>query len=152
MKKLEIIIAAVVLLSAALHLLNFPLISVLLYISVFLMSSFYYVLGFALFNGVTFKGLFKKESYKNTNAAKIIGAVIIGWALSVLIIGSLISMQKWPGGELMLLIGLILFATTFIVSGIFFLLKKDAYYTRVFTRVSFWGIIGALIYFIHFLN
>ncbi len=144
MKKLEFILAAVVLLSGILVVFEITIGFMLLILSTYFLSCLYLFFGFALLNGIGFKGIFKKTSYKNLNALSIALAAVSGWALSILIIGSLLKFNYYPG-EIVLITGLILGALIIAFSGIMSFKNKRAIYYNVMIRLVFWIGIGVLL-------
>lgn len=104
-----------------------------------MLSFLYYPLGFALINGLRFRDAFKKESFKSISTRRIVGGVATGFVLSHLLIAILFKIQYWPGADLMLKTSLISAALLLLISLVRFLKNKDAYYTRIFKRISIIG-------------
>jgi hypothetical protein len=148
MKKLELILGGITVLAAILYLLQIPIVFFLLIISVQITATFYFLLSFALLNGIGFKGMFKKESFKQTNGLKITIAALTGWILSLVILGSLFSLSHWPG-DIMLITGLMMAAIVLIICGFLYFREKNIFYNRVILRTLFWGAIGVLVYFLN---
>jgi len=144
MRKFELIVGIIAIVSFLFKLLHLPGSSILLVLSFSTLSIFYY-LSFALFNGIRLKDIFKSTSYKNTNAKRIIGAVGLGFALSALIMGALFKIQLWSGGVMQLTIGLILTGLIFIIAAVFYLRNKIVFYTRVFKRIVIIGGLGLIL-------
>lgn len=95
---------------------HYPGGSILAIIPLMLLSIQYFAFGFLIFNGIRFRDLFKKDTFKGVPALKIIGAVAFGLSLSPLIIGILFSIQHYPGAKIQLIVG---FASTIICIAIY---------------------------------
>lgn len=116
MKRFEIAMIVLAILSLILQLFHIPGGTFLMVISATLLSLFYYVLGFALFNGISGRMLFKKESYQNMKPWHILGAIVLGWTYSTLILGMMFKVLLLPGASMMLIVGLgwaVLFSIVF---------------------------------------
>lgn len=148
MRKFELTIGILVLISTILVFLQL-LGSTLLAVLTFSILSLFYYLSFALFNNIRFRDIFKSGAYKNTNAKRIIGAVGLGFALSAIIMGALFKIQIWPGGTFQLQIGLIVTGIILIVATLFYLrTNKKEYYTRIFKRIAIVGGLGLILYLV----
>ncbi len=97
----------------------------------FLLGTFYYLFGFALFNKIKLRQIFKRDSYKDTNALRIIGAILTGWAVSIICIGVLFIVQHYPGGTFFLYCGLAYIVLIFIVALIRYLSPKCLLYPHI---------------------
>ncbi len=106
---LEIIFAILSIIGLVLAQLHIPGGIAISTFSVLLLAFTHYLLGFALFNGVNFKNIFKRNFYNENDikTGKIIAAVLAGWTFSVIEIGVLFKILHWPGGQVMLIVGLI---------------------------------------------
>ena len=144
MKKFEIVVGVIAILSFFLKILHLPGSSILTVLSFSILAIFYY-LGFAFFNNIRLREIFKSSSYQNTNAKRIIGAVGLGFALSTIIMGALFKIQLWPGGTFQLNIGLIVTALLFIIAVFFYLRNKTEYYIRIFKRIAIIGGLGFIL-------
>lgn len=116
----------------------------LLLVLVLMTLSLFYYLSFALVNNISLNKVLKKESYSNTTPLRIIGAVILGFALSPVIMGTLFVIQDYPGGVNQLIIGL--FSLIIIAIVAFIKRDKSEYYKLVFTRIALIGGIGIMAY------
>ena len=67
----------------------------------------YLFFGFALYNGIGFRTLFKMASYEDIPAANIVIAIIAGILHATLLFGYLFFQNHWPGGELLLEAGVL---------------------------------------------
>lgn len=146
MKKIELSILFFILIGLSFRFALIPGGGPLIGLGMGMLSIFYYVLSFALFNGIKLRNIFKKASYQHTNAKKIVGAIGLGISLSILIIGILFKLQGLPGATPMLTIGLLTTGLILIVASIFFLRNRTAFYKRVFVRGVVYFFLGALLY------
>jgi hypothetical protein len=119
--------------------------NILLAISLTLLSFVYYPFGFALFNRIRFRKLFKKISYNKLSAIRILGAIVAGMSLSTFCLGVLFKLFDFKGGNNILIIGL---ASSLVILP-FVLFKffktKQAFYTRIMIRFAIIGSFGILI-------
>ena len=145
MKNFERIVATIALLGIILKLCMVSSGSILIVISLSTLYIFYF-LSFIFLNGIRFRDIFKRESYKHTNAKRIIGAIGIGFALSTIIMGILFKLLFWTGADQQLIVGLPLAAFISIIAFIFYLRNKIEYYRRIFRRVAIIGGFGLLLY------
>jgi len=147
MRKFELIVGLIgilgIFLKVAFHL---PGSGVLIVLAFGTLSMFYYVFSFALFNGIRFRDFFRKASYKDTNAKKIIGAVGLGWALSLIVIGGLFKLQLWAGANVQLLTGLVTIGLILVIATVFYFRNKAEYYKRIFKRIAIYGAFGLVLY------
>ncbi|MFA0964051.1 hypothetical protein AB9P05_19745 [Roseivirga sp. BDSF3-8] len=106
MKTTEQLLAALFsigLLLKALHLQGANMVTAL---SLTALSCLYFYLGFALFNGIRLRRLFKRDSY-TMSTWRIIGSVGAGMALSMVVTGILFKVMHWEGSNVMLTSGLL---------------------------------------------
>lgn len=145
MKKGELILIAIALVALLLNILLIPGGGVLTVLSLSSLSMIYFYFGFALFNDIPLRKVFKKESYKEVSSARTVGAVGAGMALSMTIIGIMFKFQAWPGSELNLLVGLLGLVVVLIVGLIKCSKNKSEYYTRIFKRAAIFGGLGLIL-------
>ena len=139
MKKAELIIGTIALLSLVLILLMVPLAGVLTILSLSLLSVFYFYFSFALFNGIRLRNIFKKSAYEGVTALRVLGAALMGFVLSVTIMGILFKVQDWPSSHGLLIAGLLGLTIVLIVGGIRYFKTKSGYYTAIFKRIAVFG-------------
>lgn len=145
MKKAEIIIATLSIISLGLNLLFIPGGDVLFVLTLSSLSVLYMYLSFALFNNIRLRLVFKKDSYKGISSMRIIGAVATGFALSATIIGLQFKFQLWPGASFILVTGLVGLLIATIVGLIKYSKNKSEYYIGIFKRVVVFGVIGLIL-------
>jgi hypothetical protein len=135
MKTTEKILCITFLFGLILKLALIPGSGILITLSLLILSILYFYLGFAFFNNIPFKGIFKKDSYREIKPLRILGAIAAGIVLSTISIGLLFKIQNWPLASSSLIVGLI---TSFIILAIttFKSYKtKDIYYSRILKRL-----------------
>ena len=140
MKKVEISLYIIALIGLAFMHFHYPGSDVLNILSYFSLASLYFYLGFAIFNNIRFRNIFKKVSYSALNTNRIGGAVCTGIALSTAAIGILFKLQSYPGAEIMLYIGLIGIIPIGVISAIKLQKAKDAYYLNILKRIAVLGL------------
>lgn len=117
--------------------------SIILILSLSALSLLYYF-GFALFNDIRLREIFKKTSYDKTTPKKIIGAVAFGFALAAIAMGVLFKVELWPGGDNQLKIGLITMVVLIIIALIFNKGQKSTYFRRLYFRGIIFGVFGLI--------
>jgi len=108
MKQLEKILILTTLLGIILKLLDIQYSSLVLFISIVIISSIYFFLGFALFNNIRLRNIFKPDSFNSIKPIRVILTVGIGWGYSILSMGILFGILYYPMKEVFLVTGLIL--------------------------------------------
>jgi hypothetical protein len=142
MRKAEIIIIALCIVSVILNFMLVPGGVLFTLITLLALSTLYFYLGFALFNGIRLRKIFKKESYAGINALRIVGCIGTGMALSLLVIGLLFKLLAWPGSFINLLAGLFFVTVVLIISIIKFIMTKSSFYKLIIIRCAIFFIIG----------
>jgi hypothetical protein len=134
MRKMEffLIIGAVIGLLMALF--NVPLDSLIVSVFFVTLGCLYFYFGFALFNSIRFRNIFKTVSYKGIETWRILTAIGTGLALSVLMIGFMFSVLSYPMAETMLITGIVLTAIIIILALIKIAQVKDKFYWNIILR------------------
>ncbi len=145
MKKAEIIIATLSIIALGLNLLLIPGGGVLTVLTLSTLSMIYFYLGFALFNDIKLRRIFKKDSYKEISSLRILGAVVAGFALSMTTIGFMFKFQSWPGADFNLGAGLVGLLIVTIIGAIKYSKNKSNYYIRIFKRTAILGGLGLIL-------
>jgi hypothetical protein len=104
-----------------------------------LLSLFYFFFGFALLNNIGFKSLFKKECYKGLGGVRIVFAVLIGMALSSMVISVLFGLLGWFGAKPILRSGLVCMAFSAVLLLIEFLINRSDFFKGALLRIVIWG-------------
>jgi len=150
MRKLEFYFFPVVaIIGILIYFLDWPYGNELIILSLFGLSCLYFYFGFALFNNISFRGIFKKESYKNVSTWRIVGAIAAGFSISIVLLGVLFKIFRWPFGNQLLIIGVNFLSIVFLGSLFKVIKDKRPFYQRVLVRIVFFGILG---YFFLFLS
>lgn len=116
--------------------------NVVIILCLLLLSSLYFALGFALFNNIRLRNIFKKESYKGISTLRIIGTIGAGIALSIIVIGVQFKFYSWPFRNQHLIIGLSLLAIITIPVIIKFITTNGLFYRNLLIRFFIIGSVG----------
>jgi hypothetical protein len=138
MKKLEIILITGAIIGLLLMLFNTPLDSLIASVFFITLSCLYYFLGFALFNNIPARKIFKADSYKGIGTWRILIAIGTGIALSILTIGIMCSALNYPMAGTFLVVGIVLVAL--IKNG----QEKDQFYRNIILRSFVFLIISVI--------
>ncbi|MFD2602203.1 GldL-related protein [Flavobacterium suzhouense] len=111
-----------------------------------LLSVLYFYFGFAFFNGIRARDMFKKSSYAGIKGIRIPGAIFTGMLSSVAVIGILFKVMMWPGASVMLLVGIVPFFVLTLITIVKYFGNKDEYYKRIFLRTIVFGSASVLLY------
>ena len=148
MKKTEQLLIIVTLITIVLQALNIPGSAMILVIVLSLTAMLYMYLGFAIFNQIGFRQIFRKKSYESVSGMRILGAIAAGFTLSILLTGLLFKIMLWPGSGPMLTVSAFPCMIIMIVGLIRYSRDQSPYYTFIFKRL---GIFGALALFFYLL-
>lgn len=146
MKKLEIILSVSAILAIILKFMVIPG-SGFVTVLIFMTLAILYYFGFALFNNIRFREIFKTSSYRSTNSKRIIGAIALGFSLSMVTIGMLFKLQLWTGAASQLTIGIIFLTAIFLIALFRYLKSKDEFYVPLFKRMAVVGGFGLFMLF-----
>jgi hypothetical protein len=145
MKKAEVIVAALSVIALLFNIFLIPGGGILTAITLSLLASLYFYFGFALFNGIKLRYIFKKESYKSSNSLRLIGAAITGASLSMIIIGILFKVMLWPSADININTGLWGVLVIAIFSMVKYQKSRSEYYARILICIAVIGGVGLLI-------
>lgn len=120
---------------------------IIITLSLLSIAIMYYFLGFALFNEIPGRAIFKKESYKGTSVLRIIGAIGAGMGISMICNGILFKLQDWPSALSSLEYGLILTSIVLVISIVKFFKTRSNFYVMIFKRIAVIGILGLILFF-----
>lgn len=141
MKKTELILILLALIALIMKLMYLPGSLILIVLSLSSLSLFYFYLGFAFFNGIRFRKILKRESYKGISTQRIIIGIGTGFVLNIAAIGVLFKIQSYSGASMILLISLFGLGILMIFSVIKMRENTDNYYANIFKRVASFGAI-----------
>jgi len=147
MKKAEIIIASLTLIALGMNLLSIPGGTLLTVLTILILSTMYFYLGFAILNNISIGKIFENDSYKNINKFRILGSVGTGFALATTLIGILFKIQSWPRASINLCFGLVCLSIVAVIGLIKFKKNQADYYKFIFIRVAVFGGIGLFFLF-----
>lgn len=118
---------------------------------VFLMTALaaiYFVFGFALFNRIRLRNIFKKASYAGISTLRIIGSVLMGLALSAAVDAIMFKLMMWPGAGPMLIAGLTPVFIVFVIVGAKFMTTQDRFYKDALIRTGIASVLVIAMIFI----
>jgi len=141
MKKVELILASIALLAFGLKLLSVTGGSILTVLSLSALAIIYFVLTFAIADNIKVAYIFNKSSYAQSKFIRILGAIFLGFGLSITLIGILFKVQHWPGANENLNVGLISIAVIGIIALLKYAQKGLLFYKNILLRI---GVIGAV--------
>ena len=145
MKKLEITLITGAIIGLLLVLFNTPLDSLIASVFFVTLSCLYYILGFALFNNIPLRKIFKADSYKGIGTWEILIAIGTGIALSILTIGFMFTILSYPMAKTLLIVGIVLAAIITTLALMKNAQEKNQFYRNIILR-SFVFVIIAVIF------
>ena len=109
----------------------FPGLNTILVISGSILSLAFFFFGFAIYNDISFRQVFKNSTYQTISSLRVLGSVGAGFFTSLLIIGILFKVMFWPGSYTNLIFGILgLFIILVIVA-----IKKSKLNYNVYNKV-----------------
>lgn len=150
MKKTEIILWVVFAISILMKMFHIPGHGILMVLSSTILSLLYTYFGFALFNNIRFRNIFKKKSYKNISTRNITIAIISGIIFGLAMLGVLFKFQSYPGTAALLNPGAIGIILIFITGIIFYFIlnKKEIFFKKLLIRTLLVGSISLFLFFV----
>lgn len=149
MKKLEIILIAGALIGFMLALFNLPYSSVIVTFLFMTLSFLYFYLGFALFNGIHLRKIFKTESYKGIGPWRIAIAIGAGIALSDLTVGFMLAINDYPMASSFLTFGLVFTSIMLLLAAVRNAREKHQFYRNIILRCAVFIILGVSALLLH---
>jgi hypothetical protein len=146
MKRTELILILLAVIALIMKIFHLPGALILSILGLPTIALFYFYLGFAFFNGIGFRKLFKKTSYKGISTQRIIGGIATGWALNASAMGILFKIQSYPGASILLWVGFIGLGFVSIFSLIKVRKSTDNYYSKILKRVIPFGAICVFLF------
>jgi putative Mn2+ efflux pump MntP len=144
MKKLEFILIAGAVVGLLMSLFDVPLNSLIVSLSFMTLALIYFYLGFALFNNVRFRNIFKGGSFKGLGPWRIAIAIGTGIALSDLTVGFMFTILDYPMAKSLLSFGMVLTAIMLLLAAIRNAKEKDRFYRNIILRCAVFIIIGTV--------
>ncbi len=123
MKITEIILSILFAFGLFLRFIQLPGSSALIVMSLTIISYYYYIFGFAIFNDIKIKNIFLKKSYNNKSPLKIIFSVFLGMSVALITNGVLFELQNWKINTNLTLMGII--SALIVLALYYFILKKE---------------------------
>lgn len=148
LKKIELYLTAISIAAFVLNLFLVPGSSILLVLSLSTLSMLYLYFSFALLNNVGLRAVFQQKALKGVNIFKILGAILVGGAISIALIGVLFKLMHWPMANLLILVALPFILISGAVYLFLFKKNKETYYKSILIRI--W-LIGSLIFILFIL-
>ena len=99
-----------------------------------ILSMFYWVFGFAIFNEIEFNSIFVKSTYDKIKMIYMIAGIIGGFIMSHAIVTLMFKVNKWPGANVMFYIALITTSAYFFIY--FFGFLKKIFTIRILLRFT----------------
>jgi len=149
MKKLELILIAGAAIGILLALLNVPYHSVIVTFLFMALSFLYFYLGFALFNGIHLRKIFKTESYKGIGPWRLAIAIGTGIALSDLTVGFMLAINDYPMASSFLTFGLVLTSIMLLLASVRNAKEKIQFYRNIILRCAIFIILGVIALLMH---
>ena len=110
--------------------------SILVTLSLGVLADLYFLFGFALFNQIDFKEIFKSKSYTEINKHKIISSIIISIGFAMILVGAIFKFNHWPGSTLLLVFGTLISLISAVAFIFSYFKSKDNFYLRVLKRIA----------------
>lgn len=144
MKKLELILIAGAVVGLLLALLNVPHHSLIVSFLFMLLGLLYFYFGFALFNGIHLRKIFKAESYKGIGTWRFAIAIGAGIALSDLTVGFMLAISDYPMARSFLTFGLVLTSIMLLLASVRNVKEKNQFYRNIILRCAVFIILGVV--------
>jgi len=144
MKKLEVILIIGAVIGLFLVLFNVPLHTLVVTLFFPALGVLYYCLGFALFNDIRFRDIFKADSYKGLGIWRILIAIGTGIGISNLTIGFMFSIMNYPLARALLIEGSVLTLIVFVVAIIKNARDKNQFYRKIMMRCLVFIVLGII--------
>ena len=142
MKKSEKILWGVFVIGILFKIMKWPGAGILTITSLGLVSSFYLYLGIGIFNNLTLKAMFSKDSYQYKHRFNLLFGAIFGIVLAALVIGFLFKFMLWPGANVLLILGLFSLLFSLLMYGLLLKKKKVNLAKSSFYRIVLIGILS----------
>jgi hypothetical protein len=147
MKKAEIALVIILIVGITFIFLHYPGGAMLSIITFLSLSGLYAYFGFAFFNGIRFRNITKKESYKNLNKFMIATSILTGIGFAILINGILFKLLNWTGANLMLIAGLATSLTGFLFGLYFYKSSAFPFKSSVLKRIILYTLLGLFLFY-----
>lgn len=115
-------------------------------IGLILLTVLYLPLGVLYFNNQKAAASLDSQTPRKAGVKRLVGIVFIGFALGLTLIGSMMKLLLFAGGETVLLAGIVLSAFMMVNALFYFFRNKLTSYSRILKRIVVVGLLGAVIY------
>ena len=140
MKKWEKILWSSFLVGLVFKLMHWPGAGILTVFSLVLVALFYFYLGVGVFNDLSLRQMFNRKNYTHKNRLNLLLGALFGIVIGTLVIGILFKFMLWPGGNILLSVGLISLLLSLVVYFFLHYFEKIFFEKRVFVRVVLIGL------------
>lgn len=123
---------------------DIPLNTLIVSLFFLVLALLYIYLGFALFNNVGFRNIFKAESFKGLGPWRIALAIGTGIALSTLTVGFMFSILGYPMADTILIYGIVLAVIMIILALIIYGRDNNTFYRNIILRCVIFLIIAVV--------
>ena len=134
MKKLEKILIVLSLIGIAMKLVPVAGGATITVFGILLLALLYILFGFALFNGIRFRDIFKKRAYTGVKTSHILMSAFCGICLFFLLMGIMFKIQAWLGAAIELFSSSVLTTILFIACLIWYLSSPQQFLKNIFYR------------------
>jgi hypothetical protein len=145
MKKTEIILIALYLLSIVLKFIPAPLSNILFILVSSILATIYMMVGTPVLNNLTIKKTIEPQALQ---ASQVISAMITSSAISVTLIGIMFYIQRWPGSTLFIFLGVFSLLIGIVISFFIIRNKFPTLFKNILIRSFIFGTLGLLCFFI----
>ncbi len=146
MRKAEIIAAIAIVAGFILMALNIGFGSIVLVGGIILLMLIYFPMGYAFFNLVSLEDSTKKESFREVNTKRFVGAIVVGFSLALILFGVIAKIFLWSDANLILGAGISFNVLAFINAAFYYFRSKVKHYKRVLSRMLVIGFAGVLVF------
>ena len=143
MKRIELLLGTMILISLVFKMFYGPELNSFLIMSLIGLSIFYTYFSIIYFNNIPLSKVFKKEQYEDLSKLRIIGTIALGIGLGFTLLAILFTLMSWPfnnfysiGIPIIINVGLIVFIK-------YYRIRKDDY-IKILKRVFIVGLIGII--------
>ena len=110
------------------------------------LSFIYNFLAFALFNNIRLRNIFKKASCQGISSKRMIGTIVLGFALSEIVMAICFKLQRWElNSNLYIMIGLFFTVIILIVAIVAYSKNKTSFYNGILVRSIIIGVLGIMV-------
>lgn len=148
MKRFEIVLIVLIVLGFILNISGVAGGALVISLSIFTLSAFYFLCSYFLFSNIGLRDAFKSSTFKSLSILRIIGAFFCGAFLGLGLLGLLFKWQFWPGASFMLLVALVNISVILIISIIKFTKQKSIFYKNLLKRAVVMFVLGIVAFFL----